>query len=101
MIRVTYKAKGQKALIKLTDQIADAKLIEMKRLRQTLISWQNEILNYFSGRITNLLIEGSNHLVKLLQKRTFILITGFICSIYKMTKDWKIFHHRMSRTIYL
>jgi transposase len=63
--------KARRALIKLTDQMAHSSLKEIKTLRKTLMSWKNEILNYFICRTTNARTEGYNNLAKLLQKRAF------------------------------
>lgn len=63
--------KAARALVKLTDQMALSKLDEIKTLRRTLMSWRNEILNYFINRTTNARTEGFNNLAKLLQKRAF------------------------------
>jgi transposase len=63
--------KSRRALIKLTDQMAYSNLKEIKTLRKTLMSWRNEILNYFICRTTNARTEGYNNLAKLLQKRAF------------------------------
>lgn len=63
--------KAAKALIKLTDQMALSNLDEIKTLRRTLMSWRNEILNFFINRTTNARTEGYNNLAKLLQKRAF------------------------------
>lgn len=63
--------KAARALIKLTDQMARSSLNEIKTLRRTLMSWRNEILNFFINRTTNARTEGYNNLAKLLQKRAF------------------------------
>lgn len=63
--------KAARALTKLTDQMALSNLKEIKTLRKTLMSWRNEILNYFINRTTNARTEGYNNLAKLLQKRAF------------------------------
>jgi transposase len=70
-----YRTKGfdkaARALTKLTDAMALSNLKEIKTLRKTLISWRNEILNFFVNRTTNARTEGYNNLAKLLQKRAF------------------------------
>ena len=63
--------KASRALTKLTDQMALSTLAEIKTLRRTLMSWRNEILNFFINRTTNARTEGYNNLAKLLQKRAF------------------------------
>ena len=70
-----YRCKGRKwarrVLIKLMDQLALSKLPELKSLRRTLMSWKDEILNYFENRITNARTEGYNNVCKQLQKRAY------------------------------
>ena len=63
--------KAARALTNLTDQMALSTLPEIKTLRKTLMSWRNEILNFFINRTTNARTEGYNNLAKLLQKRAF------------------------------
>jgi len=71
LYRIRGFNKAARALIKLTDQMALSKLDEIKTLRKTLMSWRNEILNYFINKTTNARTEGYNNLAKLLQKRSF------------------------------
>ena len=70
-----YRCKGRKmakrVLIKFIDQLALSKLKELKTLRRTLMSWKEEILNYFENRITNARTEGYNNVCKQLQKRAY------------------------------
>ena len=71
LYRIRGFNKAASALIRLTDQMALSKLDEIKTLRRTLMSWRNEILNYFINKTTNARTEGYNNLAKLLQKRAF------------------------------
>lgn len=75
MLHKLYRCKGtkwaRKVLIKLTDSLALSKLKELKSLRRTLMSWSEEILNYFENRITNARTEGYNNVCKQLQKRAY------------------------------
>jgi len=70
-----YRCRGynraKRALCALLDRMALSELPEIKKLRKTLMKWQNEILNYFATGITNGRTEGFNNLAKLLQKRAF------------------------------
>lgn len=70
-----YRIKGYnhaaRILTKLTDALAHSKLKELKRLRRTLMSWREEILNYFKTRLTNARTEGFNNVAKLVQKRAY------------------------------
>jgi len=60
------RAKG--AFIAMTDAMASSKLLEIKRLRRTLMRWRNEILNYFKNPITNARTEGFNNVAKVIKK---------------------------------
>lgn len=71
LYRIRGFNKAARALIKLTDQMALSNIDEIKTLRRTLMSWRNEILNYFINKTTNARTEGYNNLAKLLQKRAF------------------------------
>ncbi len=42
-----------------------------KRLSQTLLEWQTEILNYFKSRLTNARAEGFNNKAKLIKRRAY------------------------------
>ena len=70
-----YRCKGRKiaskSLTKLTDILAMTKVKELQTLRRTLMSWREEILNYFENRITNARTEGYNNVCKQLQKRAY------------------------------
>jgi transposase len=62
---------ARRILIKLTDALAFTKLPELKSLRKTLMSWMNEILNYFENKLTNARTEGYNNVAKQVQKRAY------------------------------
>jgi transposase len=70
-----YRCKGRKrasnSLTKLTDALASTTIPELKTLRKTLVSWREEILNYFENRLTNARTEGFNTVCKQLQKRAY------------------------------
>lgn len=69
--RIKSSQYAAKALTKMTDQMARSQLPEIKTLRRTLMKWRNEILNYFSTRLTNARTEGFNNVAKLIQKRSY------------------------------
>lgn len=62
---------ARKVLTKLTDALAMTKVPELKSLRRTLLSWLDEILNYFESRLTNARTEGFNNVAKQVQKRAY------------------------------
>lgn len=62
---------ARKIITKLTDALALSKIPEMKSLRKTLMSWINEILNYFENKLTNARTEGYNNVAKQVQKRAY------------------------------
>lgn len=74
-IHKLYRCRGRKwakrSLTNLTDALALSKIPELKSLRKTLISWFDEILNYFVSRLTNARTEGFNTVCKQLQKRAY------------------------------
>lgn len=70
-----YRTKGRdraaQALTWLTDQMAKSSLVEIRRLRRTLLSWRKEILAYFGTGLTNGRTEGFNNVATLVKKRAF------------------------------
>lgn len=69
--RINGYEAARRALIRMTDQMAESKLPEIKTLRRTLMKWREEVLNYFKNRITNARTEGFNNVAKLVQKRAY------------------------------
>lgn len=67
-----YKIKGfnkaREIWIKLLDSMALSKIPEIQSMRRTLKLWTNEILNYFSTKLTNGRTEGYNRKAKLIQR---------------------------------
>ncbi len=63
--------KARRALILMIDQMAESKVKEIITLRRTLQKWFNEILRYFSTRITNARTEAFNNHAKLIQRRAY------------------------------
>lgn len=66
-----YRIKGlnqaRAALISLLDDMARSKIKEVVSYRNTFRSWHQEILNYFSTKLTNGRTEGYNRKAKLIQ----------------------------------
>jgi transposase len=65
-----YK-RGKKKLEKIIATASESKLKPIVTLSETLTKWKEEILNYFSTKLTNAKTEGFNRLAKLLQRRSF------------------------------
>lgn len=67
-----YRIKGQnkarKIFIQLIDDMAKSKITKIVSYRNTLRSWHQEILNYFSTHLTNGRTEGYNRKAKLIQR---------------------------------
>jgi transposase len=59
------------ALRQMCDEMGCSPIPEIRTLRQTLLKWREEILNYFLTGLTNGRTEGFNNLAKLVQKRAF------------------------------
>jgi transposase len=70
-----YRTRGSRraalSLTWMTDQMAHSSVLEIRRLRRTLLSWRREILNYFDYPITNGRTEGFNNKAKLVKKRAY------------------------------
>lgn len=70
-----YRCRGytraRRALIMMIDQMAESKIKEVITLRRTLQRWFNEILRYFSTRITNARTEAFNNHAKLIQRKAY------------------------------
>jgi transposase len=63
--------KARRSLIAMIDQMASSKIKEVITLRRTLQKWFNEILRYFSTRITNARTEAFNNHAKLIQRKAY------------------------------
>lgn len=63
--------KARNALKKLLDELGRSEWDELKTLRRTLLSWQNEILAYFKNKYTNARVEGFNNVAKTIIKRGY------------------------------
>ena len=70
-----YNIKGygqaRRVLIKITDDMSNSKIKEIKTLRRTLMKWREEILRYFKTGLTNARIEGFNRKCKLIQRKAY------------------------------
>ena len=71
LYRTRGHSKARRALTRLTDQMADSNLKEVRTLRNTLKRWSTEILNYFKTGLTNARTEGFNNVAKTIQKRGY------------------------------
>jgi transposase len=70
-----YRTKGfdraHRGYERLLEQMKTSPLEEVQRLRRTLVSWKNEVLNYFKTGYTNGLVEAFNNTGKLVQKQAY------------------------------
>lgn len=55
----------------LTDDLSFSRLPDLQTLRKTLLSWREEILNYFKKKLTNGLVEGLNNKAKQIKRRAY------------------------------
>lgn len=69
--RVRGYGRARKAFIQLTDRMARSQLDEIKTLRKTLMSWREEILNYFRTGLTNARVEGFNNKAMVIRTRGY------------------------------
>ncbi len=74
-VRAIYKtSKKEKAQHKykiLKKDLLNSTDLDMKQLGKTLSNWENEILNYFTHRITNAYTEGIHTKCKLLKRKSY------------------------------
>lgn len=63
------KAKAQ--LKRWLEAVAESGIPELDKVREGVASWQLEILNYWTYRITNAVTEGKIHKIKTLRRRAF------------------------------
>ncbi|OFZ23415.1 MAG: hypothetical protein A2202_05850 [Bdellovibrionales bacterium RIFOXYA1_FULL_36_14] len=66
--RIKGYNKARKVFIRLTDEMAKTKNKQILSYRNTFRSWHDEILNYFSTKLTNGRTEGYNRKAKLIQR---------------------------------
>jgi len=66
--RIKGYNKAREVFIKLTDEMAKTKNKQILTYRNTFRSWHNEVLNYFSTKLTNGRTEGYNRKAKLIQR---------------------------------
>lgn len=69
--RIRGQRRAQVALHAMTERMRSSQLPEIKRLRRTLLNWQEEILNYFGTRLTNARVEGFNNKASLVRRRAY------------------------------
>lgn len=69
--RIPDYYRAHKALRKMTDEMSFSHLKEIQTLRKTLLKWREEILNYFSTRLTNARTEGFNNKAKVVKRRAY------------------------------
>ncbi len=74
-LHTVYRCRGlgkaRRSLNALIKWLETKKLKPLQRLRNTLKKWSEEILRYFSTRITNARTEAFNNNSKLVQKRAY------------------------------
>ncbi len=69
--RIHGMKRAETALNKIFHRMGMSTVPKFRNLRKTLLSWKQEILEYFEGRFTNGRVEGFNRKAKLVQKRAF------------------------------
>lgn len=69
--RIKGHYKAYKAFKKIVDDMSFSLLPEIRTLRNTLLKWKDEILNYFYSNLTNGILEGFNNKASLLKRRAY------------------------------
>jgi len=87
LYRVRGYERAKRALGKMLDRFGESKVKEIQTLRRTLLSWRNEILEYFKSRASNGRTEAFNGIAKLIRKkgygfRSFKRSSPFIVGLY-------------------
>ncbi len=71
LYRIRGKKRAETALNGIIYQMGMSKVEGLVQLRSTIVSWKNEILEYFDGRFSNGRVEGFNRNAKLVQRRAY------------------------------
>jgi len=69
--RIRGPHRAAHALLTIAERMARSLLPEIQTLRSTLLKWKDEILAYFSTRLTNGRTEGFNNKAKLVKRRAY------------------------------
>ena len=69
--RMLGYGRAYEAYKKLVDDMSVSFLPEIRTLRKTLLKWKEEVLNYFSSRLTNARLEGFNCKASVLKRRAY------------------------------
>lgn len=69
--RIRGYGRAYEAYKRLMDDMSMSFLPEVQTLRRTLLKWKEEVLNYFSSRLTNARLEGFNCKASLLKRRAY------------------------------
>lgn len=71
LYRNTHPDRARRSIERLILELGVTDTPELLTLRKTLISWKEEILNYFEKRITNAMTEGFNRVASLVKNLGF------------------------------
>jgi len=71
LYRNTHQDRARAGLERLITELGMTDVPELKTLRKTLMSWKEEVLNYFKKRITNAMTEGFNRIASLVKNLGF------------------------------
>ncbi len=71
LYRNTHRERARSSMERLITELGTTNIPELLTLRKTLISWKEEILNYFEKRITNAMTEGFNRIASLVKNLGF------------------------------
>lgn len=69
--RILGYGRAYEAYKRLMDDMSVSFLPEIQTLRKTLLKWKEEVLNYFSSRLTNARLEGFNCKASALKRRAY------------------------------
>jgi transposase len=63
--------EGKKAFYDWLENYAQSTIVPVRKIATTLLKWRNEIIAYFTYRVTNARIEGTHNRIKVLKRRAY------------------------------
>lgn len=90
--RCQTRVEAEEKFDKLLGWLRRSRLEPMKKVWQTFKKYKNQILNYFSDRITNAIAEGINSLIQAAKRkaRGYRTFRGYACMIYLVVGKLKL-----------
>jgi len=90
--RCQTRAEADDKFNKLLGWLSRSRLEPMKKVGRTFKTYKNQILNYFTDRITNAIAEAINSLIQAAKRkaRGYVTFRGYACMIYLVVGKLKL-----------